>query len=109
MAKKRSVVAVHGLNGHAFDTWSAGDRMWLRDFLPASLPPGVRVLTYGYNSNVFDRLSTTTIPEFALGLLAALATLRGTRHRSRPLVFVCHSLGGIVVKLVRPPAVLKQS
>ena len=69
--------------------------------LPASLPLRVRVLTYSYNSNI-DRL-TSTIPEFALGLLAALANLRGARHRSRPLVFICHSLGGIVVKLVRFP------
>ena len=43
--------------------------------LPASLPPRVRVLTYSYNSNIFDHHSSATIPEFSLGLLAALANL----------------------------------
>ncbi|KAI5810664.1 Alpha/Beta hydrolase protein, partial [Pyronema omphalodes] len=92
------IVAVHGLNGHAFDTWTAGDRMWLRDFLPHQLTR-TRIMTYGYNSNVWDKLSTTTIPEFALALLSALVNKRGTKDRKRPIIFVCHSLGGIVVKL----------
>jgi hypothetical protein len=77
--------------------------MWLRDFLPSQLPK-TRIMTYGYNSNVFDSASTTTIPEFAQGLLGALTNARsGPKERKRPIVFVCHSLGGIVVKLVVPP------
>ncbi|KAA8896139.1 hypothetical protein FN846DRAFT_893538 [Sphaerosporella brunnea] len=80
------LVAVHGLNGHAFQTWTAGDRMWLRDFLPEQLPKA-RIMTYGYNSNVWDSSSTTTIPEFAQGLLGALVNKRGRKDRKRPIVF----------------------
>ncbi|KAF8246854.1 hypothetical protein K440DRAFT_317469 [Wilcoxina mikolae CBS 423.85] len=93
-----NIIAIHGLNGHAFNTWTCGDRMWLRDFLPEQVSR-VRVMTYGYNSNVWDRSSTTTIPEFAQGLLGALFNKRGQRDRKRPIIFVCHSLGGIVTKL----------
>jgi hypothetical protein len=47
-----SIIAVTGLGGHAIGSWSYSHRyMWLRDFLPKDLPH-VRVLTYGYNSQL---------------------------------------------------------
>ncbi|KAI5844262.1 hypothetical protein BZA05DRAFT_172765 [Tricharina praecox] len=92
------LIAVHGLNGHAFSSWASGDRMWLRDFLPAQMPK-TRIMTYGYNSSVWDKTSTTTIPEFAQGLLWAIINKRGRKECNRPIIFVCHSLGGIIVKL----------
>lgn len=97
-----SIVAVHGLNGHSFQTWtSTGSkpRMWLRDFLPRRIPRA-RIMTYGYNSNVNDKACTTTIHEFAGRLLVDLSALRRHGDEKRPIIFLCHSLGGIVVKEV---------
>lgn len=53
----RSIVAVHGLNGHRETTWGANDVNWLRDFLPADLP-NARILTWGYDA---DTHSTSQI------------------------------------------------
>jgi triacylglycerol esterase/lipase EstA (alpha/beta hydrolase family) len=95
------VVAVHGLQGHAFKTWTFDNgNMWLRDELPGNVP-AARVLTFGYDSTIAFSRSVATIEDIALQLLTALHMEResdealGTR---RPIVFVCHSLGGIVVK-----------
>lgn len=46
----RSIIAVTGLGGHAYGSWSHSDeRMWLRDYLPKDAP-NARILTYGYQS-----------------------------------------------------------
>ena len=42
--------------------------IWLRDFLPTSLPEA-RILTYGYNSGLVLGKSVSEIPDFARGLL----------------------------------------
>lgn len=49
----RSVIAVTGLAGHAFGSWvhRESSAMWLKDFLPQDFP-NVRVLTYGYDTNL---------------------------------------------------------
>jgi len=42
--------------------------MWLRDLLPKDLP-NTRIMTYGYNSNLFEDASIGRIRDFAKGLL----------------------------------------
>ena len=75
--------------------------MWLGEFLPEFLPrPRARIMTWGYNSNVRDGSSTATIHDFASRLLEDLVTCRSHGDEKRPIVFICHSLGGIVVKEV---------
>jgi hypothetical protein len=112
---------------HAEKTWTSEktQKLWLRDFLPAQLP-SARIFIFGYNSNVAFETSSAGLSEHAGNLLnlvslerkvckALISRLRrsvvcdffwifetdisqDTPHR--PLIFICHSLGGIVVKEV---------
>jgi triacylglycerol esterase/lipase EstA (alpha/beta hydrolase family) len=98
---RTSIVAVHGLNPtntefHAESTWMAGDKLWLKDFLPSQLP-NARVLLFGYNSNVAFETSIAGVREQAVNLLNRLASKREDAEE-RPIIFVAHSLGGIIVK-----------
>lgn len=70
--------------------------LWLRDFLPKDLPHS-RVLLFGYNANLAFESSTAGVEEQAGNLLNKLKWKRRDAEK-RPLLFVCHSLGGIVVK-----------
>ncbi|KAK3311985.1 hypothetical protein B0H66DRAFT_506297 [Apodospora peruviana] len=95
------IIAIHGLNGHPFDTWTHENGiMWLRDFLPGDLP-GCRVYTYGYPSQVVSR-STMDVKGYARLLLGRIQhdVLSDDRTDTRRIIFVCHSLGGIVCKQV---------
>ncbi|CRG85975.1 ATPase family AAA domain-containing protein 2B [Talaromyces islandicus] len=99
------VVLVHGLNGHPKQTWTSktADTFWPVDVLPDFLEGlRVRVLTYGYNSNVTsftDGASRDRIHHHAETLAGELHANRSLRNcLERPIIFVCHSLGGLVVK-----------
>ncbi|KAL7915838.1 hypothetical protein GGI35DRAFT_430805 [Trichoderma velutinum] len=94
------IVAVHGLNGKARGTWTDKETgmLWLEDFLPAEMPDA-RIMTFGYDSGLMFSQSKGRIEDFARDLLNRLWMLRQSpQEKSRPLIFVCHSLGGIVVK-----------
>ncbi|KAL9090895.1 MAG: hypothetical protein Q9165_005103 [Trypethelium subeluteriae] len=95
------VVAVHGLNPtntdfHAEQTWTANGKLWLRDFFP-SRAPTARVLLFGYNANVAFETSSAGVLEQAENLLNRLRSKR-IAEPDRPLLLLCHSLGGVVVK-----------
>jgi hypothetical protein len=78
--------------------------MWLRDGLANDLKAeGVRVLTYGYDSHLVQNKSFQNIEDVASTFRVALSAIRRTGHHAmpRPLVFIAHSLGGIVLKEVR--------
>jgi hypothetical protein len=74
---------------------------WPRDLLPTDCPKA-RILTWGYDTNVIKGIAAPTnksnIFAHAKDLLYALD--RG-RPQGRPLIFVAHSLGGIIVKEVK--------
>ncbi len=93
---------VHGLTGDRNSTWTASGQSvpWPQTFLPPRLS-NARIITYGYDAYIV-RKSVTSINrliDHATNFLNDLTTDR-TRSdaSSRPLVFVAHSLGGLVCK-----------
>lgn len=100
------IVAIHGLNGHYENTWTTkkGDGTqvnWLRDLLPKKIR-NARIMSFSYNSRVQFSKSTSDIFVFADQLLEQLLAARNTPgEEARSIVFICHSLGGIVFKQVR--------
>ncbi|KAH8820546.1 tetratricopeptide repeat domain protein [Xylogone sp. PMI_703] len=96
------IVAVHGLNGDQFRTWTepTSEKLWLRDFLPKDIPLA-RIMTFGYDASPLTN-TDAGIEEHAIDLLRSVATLRAQNgDQNRPLLFMGHSLGGIVIKTVK--------
>ncbi|KAL6911038.1 putative ankyrin repeat protein [Trichoderma evansii] len=93
------IIAVTGLSGHAFGSWRARGRpdMWLRDFLPPSVP-NARILIYGYDTKLPGSQSEASILELSKKLLESVKTSRSGESKNRPLIFIGHSLGGLVLK-----------
>lgn len=58
-------------------------------------------MSYGYNSGGILSKSVSDIDDVARELLNRLHGIRrSTAERARPILFVAHSLGGVVVKQV---------
>jgi hypothetical protein len=100
------IIAIHGLNGHYEATWT--DRTtganWLKDpeFIRKDIP-NARIQSFGYNSISYFSTSNANVRDFASELLASIkSSRRNPAEKKRPIVFICHSLGGIVFKQVRP-------
>jgi hypothetical protein len=68
-----NIVAVHGLDGHPYETWIApqSKELWLRDYLPQDLP-GARVFSFGYPCEVGVTRSRADVKDLALMLLCSL-------------------------------------
>ncbi|MCJ1309136.1 hypothetical protein MMC25_002791 [Agyrium rufum] len=99
------MIAVHGLNGDAFATWTTEktQKFWLgdSDLLPAHLKRA-RILTFSYDAAVtafLGKTSSDRILQHAQTLVAELVADRELEDaQQRPIIFICHSLGGIIVK-----------
>lgn len=76
---------------------------WPTTLLPEVLPD-TRMFTWGYDADV-DRFRSTasqnTIFQHAADLLGDIADLLESEDSDLPIIFVVHSLGGIIVKDVR--------
>ena len=96
-----SIVAVHGLCGHRLASWTAENGVnWLSDLLPSHIPRA-RVLAYGYDSTAHSSQHITQKILYARSrkLIANLDALRQETHTERrPIIFLGHSLGGILIK-----------
>ncbi|KAI1778565.1 hypothetical protein F4818DRAFT_304526 [Hypoxylon cercidicola] len=94
-------IAISGLASHPFGSWQPkGDSknfMWIRDKLPWSLP-NVRPILYGYDTTLIDSHSFQSIFDLALGLIHHLRANGWVSPTCKPLSFLAHSLGGLVVK-----------
>ncbi|KAI1392353.1 uncharacterized protein F4822DRAFT_436211 [Hypoxylon trugodes] len=102
-----SIIAVHGLNPrnknaseHAWDTWRTPygpiGHLWLRDVLPQSLPDS-RIFLYQYNATAVYSQDRDTFIDKANELLEAVRIER-EEIESRPIIFLGHSMGGLLIK-----------
>jgi len=105
------IVFVHGINGDRINSWtwenpydSDEKIMWPRHFLPEKLP-NARIVSFGYNAKVAgfyweDQATIApemTIDDFSTALFEALKVLRQNDESALPIMFVAHSMGGLVV------------
>ncbi|KAG8820871.1 hypothetical protein FRC19_008537 [Serendipita sp. 401] len=94
------IIAIHGLDGHREQSWTAeGGTMWLKDLLSGDIP-NARILSYGYDADTrsFSRTPTQSIFHHAEELVEDLSRLRRAADPKRPIIFLAHSLGGIILK-----------
>ncbi|KAK2598930.1 hypothetical protein QQS21_005608 [Conoideocrella luteorostrata] len=75
------IVAVHGLSfknseDHARKTWTMGDKMWLKDFLPHALSRSARVMLFQYNSSPAVGAAAIKLDDHATNLLQWLKLKR---------------------------------
>jgi protein SERAC1 len=93
---------VHGLTGDRESTWTADGQSapWPKTLLPPKLEKA-RILTYGYDAYVVRKgaASSNRLIDHATNFLNDLTTDRVCCNApSRPIIFVVHSLGGLVCK-----------
>ncbi|CAI6093190.1 unnamed protein product, partial [Clonostachys chloroleuca] len=109
------IIFIHGLMGNRNKTWQAtgsnGLKLdpWPKALLPAKLPES-RIFTFGYDAKVTDtkefmgKVSEKTLRDHATELIYSIFhQRRAPVSTDRSLIFVCHSLGGLVCKEVLLP------
>ncbi|CZT06939.1 related to vegetatible incompatibility protein HET-E-1 [Rhynchosporium graminicola] len=98
------LIFVHGLGGGSTKTWCSSEdvtQFWPKEWLPRE--PGIhnmRIHSYGYDADWQSSRASSTINVHDFGH-QLLERLRGCSSISRsptPIVFVAHSMGGLVVK-----------
>lgn len=93
------VVFVHGLTGDPKETWcSDGSGEFWPEWIAADLS-GLSIFTLGYPASLFDKQPNKEMDMFErAGNVLELMT--GKELGTRPIVFVTHSLGGILAKMI---------
>ncbi|KAF8245685.1 hypothetical protein K440DRAFT_603397, partial [Wilcoxina mikolae CBS 423.85] len=103
--RRASPDTTSGSNSPRNSLESTSETFWPFEFLPQDVP-NARILTYGYDSHITKFFQGATnqnsdnikvVPSRGTSLECNLLILWNMKE-SRPIVFVAHSLGGIIVK-----------
>lgn len=105
MHSDSSIIAVHGLNWrgkkdalHVLDTWRApAGHLWLREDLPTRIPRS-RIFIYEYNSCLLRGKERDGWVDKASEFLEAVRMERDDVDLQRPIIFLGHSMGGLLIK-----------
>jgi hypothetical protein len=99
-AKAIDIVAVHDLHIPGDTPWVVEDgSIWLRDFVPKDIR-GARVFAFDWESSDFLPGKWDEFAHITKRLLDELKRVRDQVPESRPLVFICHGFGGLIVEAV---------
>lgn len=96
------IVAVHGIGANPDTAWVTNNVNWLKneEMLPKAIP-NTRTLQLGYESHWFgNEAIQQRLPLVADQLLHGLLDLR-TECMHRPIVFIGHCFGGLVIEKVK--------
>ena len=96
-------VFVHGLGGGSRKTWNksgSSQCYWPQDWLPNDPDfKNVRIHSFGYDSDwAKAKGNCLDIHHFARSLLGTLMISPCLGRSNTPIVFICHSMGGLVTK-----------
>ncbi|KAH0606884.1 uncharacterized protein H6S33_003718 [Morchella sextelata] len=91
------IVAVHGLGSNPDWAWTHEETgaMWLKHFLPKACPRA-RIMAFNHNSAWDINAPVKSVGVCGQQLLDALNTSRA--ETDRPIIFIGHSFGGIIIK-----------
>ncbi|RYC59593.1 hypothetical protein CHU98_g6631 [Xylaria longipes] len=94
-------IDISGLASHPFGSWQPKGEdksfMWIREALPRALPM-MRAILYGYDTTLIRSNSFQTVGDLASSLVNHIKANGWHLADSKRLVFLAHSLGGIVLK-----------
>ncbi|KAI0423479.1 hypothetical protein F5Y09DRAFT_239934 [Xylaria sp. FL1042] len=106
-ARTHRVVGVYGLGAHPEHTWTCEEPTaedssrtkahLLRDLLASSFPEA-RILSFAHSSDWLVNAPIKTAEEIGERLLEQLVKHRNNRKQHLPIIFIGHSLGGIIIK-----------
>lgn len=93
------IVFVHGLTGDARSTWTASGSdefwpEWLKDDFTS-----ISLYTLGYPASLFEKWAKKEMDMFERAAFV-LELFAAKELGKRPLVFIAHSLGGLLVKMI---------
>ncbi|KAL6871302.1 hypothetical protein J3F83DRAFT_760662 [Trichoderma novae-zelandiae] len=97
-----SIVAIHCLNIQANyythrDTWCYSGKLWPRDILPSCFEKRCRIMFFSWNDGLAVTEEDSRFVKHGDRLLRLLMENR-LEDPTRPLVFICHGVGGLIVK-----------
>jgi hypothetical protein len=95
------IIAVHGLGSTFPSSWTEKESgvNFLKEFLPEDFPKA-RILAFAYPSEPFSDPVHVDLKELGVRLLRALVDDRdqSSVKKRRPIIFIGHSFGGLVIK-----------